>query len=250
MLKATRQEEIMHLLQRKQCANVQEICDEIYASPATVRRDLRSLESQGLVRLFYGGVALARNDDRDVPLSIREYESKKKKVQIARMAAEMIPSGTRLFLDASSTAMYIASSIDAGKDVTVFTNGIKTATILCERNVNTYCIGGMIGRLALVTTGAFAAQNIGMVNVDMAFFSSQGLDKWGAITDNSEAETQLRQLMIAHARKSYFLCDSAKIGKQFLFTVCNARDVDGVISDGDLSFLPEVNHIQVPGGDL
>jgi len=245
MLKATRHEEIMRYLQRKQCANVQEICDEIYASPATVRRDLRMLESQGLVRLFYGGVMLARNDEKDVPLSIREYESKKKKILIARKAADIIPAGARVFLDASSTAMYIANYIDVSKDITVFTNGIKTATILCERNIKTYCIGGMIGRLALVTTGAFAAQNISMVNADMAFFSSQGLDKNGAITDNSEAETQLRKLMIEHARESYFLCDSAKLGKQFLFTVCNASEVSGVISDGDLFYLPNVNHIRV-----
>ena len=96
-----------------------------------------------------------------------------------------------------------------------------------------------------MTTGAFAAQNISMVNADMAFFSSQGLDKNGAITDNSEAETQLRRQMIEHSRKRYFLCDSAKLGKQFLFTVCNAAEVDGVISDGDLSLLPNVNHIRV-----
>ncbi|MBR6766636.1 MAG: DeoR/GlpR transcriptional regulator [Clostridia bacterium] len=245
MLKTARHEEIMRFLQRKQCANVQEICDEIYASPATVRRDLKMLESQGFVRLFYGGVMLTRNDERDVPLSIREYESKKKKILIARKAADMIPGGARVFLDASSTAMYIANYIDISKDITVFTNGIKTATILCERNISAYCIGGMIGRLSLVTTGVFAAQNIGMVNADMAFFSSQGLDKNGAITDNSEAETQLRRLMIEHSKKSWFLCDSAKIGKQFLFTVCNASQVDGVISDGDLSLLPDVNHIKV-----
>ena len=245
MLKIARQDEIMRLLQKKQCANVQEICAEIYASPATVRRDLRMLESQGLVRLFYGGVMLARNDEKDVPLSIREYESKKKKIQIARKAAEMIPAGASVMLDASSTAMYIANYIDESRKLTVFTNCLKTATILCEKNICAYCIGGQIGRLALVTTGAFAAQNISMVNVDMLFFSSQGLDNGGEITDNSEAETQLRRMMVRQARKSYFLCDSAKLGKRFLFTVCNAAEVDGVVSDGDISAIPNINHIKV-----
>lgn len=245
MLKSNRLEEIMRYLQRKQCTNVQEICNEIYASPATVRRDLRLLESQGFVRLFYGGVMLSHNDEKDVPLSIREYESKKKKILIARKAAAMIPPGASVMLDASSTAMYIADYIEANKDITVFTNCLRTATTLCERQIRTYCIGGRIGRLALVTTGAFAEQEIGMLNVDILFFSSQGLDKSGTITDNSEEETHLRRMMVAQAQKSYFLCHSDKMGKQFLFSVCNADQVDGVISDGDLSCLPGVNHIAV-----
>ena len=245
MLKITRQEEIMRFLQKKQCANVEEICKEVFASPATVRRDLRMLETEGLVRLFHGGVMLARNDEKDVPLSIREYESKKNKIAIARKAASMIPPGASVMLDASSTAMYIADYIDPNDDITVFTNCLRTAINLCERKIRAYCIGGLIGRLALVTTGAFAQQNIRLLNVDMLFFSSQGLDKTGAITDNSEEESQLRRLMVAQAKRSYFLCHSGKLGKRFLFTVCNASEVDGVLSDGDLSALPDVNHILV-----
>ena len=47
-------------------------------------------------------------------------------------------------------------------------------------------------------------------------------------------ETNLRQLMLQRARKRYFLCDSTKIGKSFLFSVCNIAELNGVISDIEL----------------
>ena len=47
----------------------------------------------------------------------------------------------------------------------------------------------------------------------------------------------LRRTMIQHAQQSFFLCDSDKFGKKQLFNVCNASDVDGVVSD---AIMPEI----------
>ena len=69
------------------------------------------------------------------------------------------------------------------------------------------------------------------MHADFMFFSSQGLTADGNITDFSEAETQVRQAMLAHASKRYFLCDSSKIGKKYLFHVCNTDELDDVFCD-------------------
>ena len=73
------------------------------------------------------------------------------------------------------------------------------------------------------------------MTADLMFFSSQGLSADGKISDFSESETCQRRQMLQHARKRYFLCDSSKLGKSFLFTVCRTSDIDGVISDIDAS---------------
>jgi DeoR/GlpR family transcriptional regulator of sugar metabolism len=237
MIKSMRQNELAGFLREKQCSNVKEISEVLNVSPATVRRDLKALESQGLVRLFHGGAMMPSHDELNVPLSIRENENASLKIRIARKAAKMVPAKASIMLDASSTAMYIANYLDPGKELTVFTNCLRTATSLCERNINTYCIGGSIVRLSLATTGALAESNVNMTQVDYLFFSSQGLDKDGQITDRSEMETMLRRTMIKHAQRSYFLCDSGKFGKKHLFNVCNAQEVDGIISD---SIMPEI----------
>ena len=240
MQKAARQQEIADFLGKKTYSSVQEICRMIYASPATVRRDLRDMERAGLVRLFHGGVMMAGGDRQEIPLSVREQDGKAAKQLIARTAAELIPSGSSIMLDASSTAMYMANYLDPDKGITVFTNGLRTAMALCDRRIHTYCLGGEISPLSMVTTGSLTEAGLNMIHVDMLFFSSQAMDRQGLISDNSERESQLRREMLRHARRSYFLCHSEKVGRQMLYAVAKAEEMDGVISDGDLSDIPGI----------
>ena len=83
-----------------------------------------------------------------------------------------------------------------------------------------------------------------MIHVDMLFFSSQGMDLQGVISDNSEIESQIRREMIRHAKQSYFLCHSGKIGKRMLYTVGWASELAGVLSDGEISDIPGVHIIK------
>lgn len=246
MIKAARQEEILHILNQYKHLSVQEIAKEIFASPATVRRDLHVLESQGLVRRSYGGVSLLKYKNQELPLSIRETESRQRKKLIAGIAARIIEPKETVLLDASSTAMQLAECIDVSKDVTVVTNGVKTAMLLGNRGIRTYCVGGLFNVRSMLFTGTFAEKNLASIHADVLFFSSQGLDMSGNISDYSEVETHLRQLMLQRARKRYFLCDSSKIGKSFLFSVGNIAELNGVICDIPLSedlkkLLPEGN---------
>ena len=123
----------------------------------------------------------------------------------------------------------------------------ETALALAEKNIRPYCLGGGINRLALSTGGSLAEENIRLVQVDYLLFSSQGLDWDGAITDYSEDETKLRRLMLRHSKKRYFLCDSDKVGQRMLFNVCAADDLDGVISDADVSRIPGIRWIPAEG---
>lgn len=87
MQKAARQRDILTLLKERQCSNVRDICREIYASPATVRRDLREMEQAGLLRTFHGGVMLVDDRGKEVPMLVREQEGKDAKRRIACAAA-------------------------------------------------------------------------------------------------------------------------------------------------------------------
>ena len=75
------------------------------------------------------------------------------------------------------------------------------------------------------------------MHADFMFFSSQGLNYDGSITDFSESETELRIAMLERADRKYFICDNSKIGKTFLFDVCRTDDIDGVICNADFNAL-------------
>ena len=55
MLSLERQEEILDILNRNKSATVEELASELYVSGATIRRDLRAMEKQGLIKRSHGG---------------------------------------------------------------------------------------------------------------------------------------------------------------------------------------------------
>ena len=79
--------------------------------------------------------------------------------------------------------------------------------------------------------GKIAEETVCSLYADICFFSSQGITEDGIITDFSEDETRLRKCMIQNAKKSVFLYDCSKLGKRFLFKVCNADALYNVICD-------------------
>lgn len=241
MIKNERFDSIMEILRQEKYSTPNDLAQQLYVSPVTIRRDLKKLEQEGLVNTCYGGVSLVSHDNREVPLSIRENFNENIKISLAKRAAKLIPNGSTVFLDASSTASFIADFLEPEQDITVITNGMKALTTLSRKQIKAYCTGGKLIHNSLAFAGAIALKTVRTMHADFLFFSSQGLSLDGKITDFSESETELRLAMLQRSDQSYFLCDNSKIGKQFLFEVCNLKDLTGLICDKDFT-ITEVEH--------
>lgn len=235
MIKNERLDSIMEILKHDKYSTPNELAKKLYVSAVTIRRDLKKLENDGLVSTCYGGVSVMTHSNRDVPLAIRENFNENIKMSLAKNAAKLITNGSTVFLDASSTASFVANFIEPEQDITVITNGIKALTILSQKHIKAYCTGGKLINNSLAFTGAIALKTIKSMYADFMFFSSQRLNLNGKITDFSESETELRIAMLEHSEQKYFMCDNSKIGKTFLFEVCDTDSLSGVICDTELS---------------
>lgn len=236
MIKNERLDMIIKILEERKHCTVNFLANKLYVTPITVRRDIKILEEQGLVNKCYGGVSLVMHTNREVPIAVREACNSDSKTVIAAKASKLITRGSIVFLDASSTAAHIVDFLTPEHGVTVITNSIKTLTQLAQKRITAYGTGGKLLHNSLAFAGAKAESMISTMHADFMFFSSQGITTDGNISDFSEAETQLRQVMMSRADKCYFLCDNSKIGKQFLFQVCNIADIDGVFCDKIIEF--------------
>ena len=71
------------------------------------------------------------------------------------------------------------------------------------------------------------------------------MDRQGFITGQSESGVKMRRLMLEHAKNTYYLCNGEKVGNVSTFTLCNTSQLTGVITDTDLSFLPNTNIVML-----
>lgn len=233
MIRYQRQQQLLSYLRLHKSATIKTLSGLLYISEASVRRDIAALEEQGLVRRKYGGVVLAEYEHSVMPLALRDPANAARKEQIARRAADLVEDGMTVMLDASSTARRLLPFLQNKKNLRIITNN---ASLFDGRTLphTVHCTGGRYDSEGGAFLGPAAEEFLRSVRADILFFSSQGLDETGVISDASEEETALRRAMLAAAGKKYFLCDSSKLGQRRTFILCTKDELDGVICDGPL----------------
>ena len=234
MLKNQRHSEILEILKREGFAEVRALGERLYASQPTIRRDLDYLERNGYVKRSHGGAMLA--DDRiNTPISFRRGTKPREKAQICKLAASLIPPGSLIFADASTTASHLADIIEPKDNITVVTNGYSHCRALVQRDIRVFSTGGRLLKDYEAFVGNLAQESIKNYNAGWLFFSSSSLSGDGTISDYSEEETALRIAMYARADHSVFLCDSTKLNKTSAFRVLSLQSIDFMVCDTSLS---------------
>lgn len=224
-----RQEEILNYLKSNHFASISELATAFFASEATIRRDIQKLASKGLVKSFYGGVAITEYQNAPVPINLRDKENSASKEKIALSASKLIKDNSTIIFDSSSTVRRICKYITNRSGLTVITSNLRVCEELRDSNIKVICTGGTLVNRRDCFTGHLAEATLRKLKADAVFFSSQGISENGDITDSSEEETSLRKVMFSIARDKYFLCDPSKRGKSYPFMLCNTEDITEAI---------------------
>ena len=235
MLSFQRHQEILDQLKEKRSATVDELCQRLYASPATIRRDLHQLEKQGLVKRTYGGVTLPDERSFEYPMQVRESRNLDAKEKIARAALPLIRDGQTIFMDSSSTVLRLAMKLRDFSSLHIITNGIDICQALAgasQKNAPAiYCCCGRLRENARTLVGGAACGYIASFNADLAVLSCRGLDRQAGVTEANEEERQVKRAFFANADKRILLCDQSKFGKSYFCRVAGLSDFDRIVTD-------------------
>ncbi len=235
MLPLERQNEIIRLLAQKQVITVDELCQRLFSSGATIRRDLKILDAAGLIRRTHGGAVYIDGNNADFPMPIRETEHTEEKERLARKAVSFIRDGQTLFLDSSSTVCRLARHLKDFRNLRIITNSLKTANILAESGkAEVFCTGGRLRESGMSFVGAQTQHFIQQFSADYAFISCRGIHPQAGITDADENEAHIKRLYIRNATKTVLLCDSSKLGKRGFCRIGDIEDIHHILTDGEL----------------
>ncbi len=237
MLKKERQNNILEIIKERKYCTVNFLSKQLFVAPITVRRDLIEMELSGLITRCYGGATIPEHENREVPFEIRNKSNFSTKEKLAKKAAKLISEGDVVFLDASSTVSHITEYLSAEQNLTVITNSTLVAEKLKEKHIRCYLTGGMTIENSYALVGSIAEQTLSGVYANICFFSAQGIGEDGIISDQSEAESSLRRLMIENSQKQYFIFDGNKYNKRFAFKICSVKGISDIITDlRDITF--------------
>lgn len=225
MLQTERYNRIMVILKERKNITVKELCSLLYASPATIRRDLDILERRGLLKRSYGGAAINETFPTQVPLSVRSSSNQSEKRKIAAKAVDLIRPGDTIFMDASSTTYFMVPYLRNIQDLTVITNNPNISLTLAEYKIRNFCTGGEMLNDSVALCGNHAEQFVRGIRANWVFFSSRGFDG-EVITDSSKSERDIKNAMIECSQKKVYLCDKHKEGKTYPYVISTVQNVD------------------------
>lgn len=232
MLSLERQEEILDILNKNKSATVEQLASELFVSGATIRRDLRSMEKQGLIKRTHGGAMLYNPSAEESAFALREQENINAKRTIANLAVRLINNGDSVFLDSSSTVGFIIPLLNNFNYLSVITTGLRNALLLSQtNNVKIYITGGQIHNHSNSIFGTDTMDFISRIHANISIISCTGLDLEHGFTDSSIEQANLKQQMRKNSDKIAILCDSTKFNKIFLCKDFDFNQVDYLITD-------------------
>lgn len=225
-----REQTILKYLQENASISVERLTKLLFASEATVRRDLKKLEEKGLIIRAHGkAISASTYADKSVGFDVRETSANPVKKRIAEAAVfDCVSDGAVIILDASSTVMHTVEFLGKCKDLIVITSGLKTAMLLSKTNIRFYSTGGKAISISSSFVGQTAIDTLKTFNADACFVSCHGLSDDGFATDTSERENDVRRVMMQQAKRKILLVDSSKIGKNCWHNLCHISEFDDV----------------------
>lgn len=237
MLRIARLNKIKELLYENSSVVVVDLTKRFKVSKETIRRDLQELEDDGFLTRSYGGAFITDAVKADVDVDVREHIHVQGKKKIANKCAELIKTGDSVFLDASTTSLYVADMI-CDKKITIITNSLKIINKLMKKeNVNLVILGGSLDHISLSTLGRNAKKTLGSYFFDFAIISCTSVSIEHGLMDSNESQAEIRRIAIENAKQTIIAVDYTKLNRISFASIGDFSKVDLLVCDDALSSL-------------
>lgn len=236
LLAEARRFAIAELLRASGAVSVTEVEARFGVSPMTARRDLMTLERQGVARRTHGGAVLPSMAAQEDSFAKRVNVSVEAKARLADAAVELIAPQETILLDSSSTAFFLAQRIVArGLPVTVITNSLPIVDLIAgaaSPPIGLVAVGGRLRRVTASFVGPYAVDTIRGHFADRLFLSVKGLTPTGVMTDADDLEAEVKRAMLAQAQESILLVDGSKLAVRGQNAIASVGALSGVLAEG------------------
>jgi DeoR family fructose operon transcriptional repressor len=224
---------IIEKLRGQQGMAAEGLAEALGVSRETVRRDLLSLEAEGVLKRVHGGAVLAAESQPEPPLSSRLQLRRQEKEAIAHAVVNLLRPGQTCFIDAGSTTALLAVELCRLNGLTIITNSAEVAQTLQSRGATheVMLLGGLLRPDIPGLHGESTMADIMRFNADIALLSPMALHPEEGAANYMLPEAEIARLMARRSRRVIMLADHAKLGRTGRVQICPSRDITTLVTD-------------------
>jgi DeoR/GlpR family transcriptional regulator of sugar metabolism len=232
MLKEERFQVILDKLSADQKVTLKTLSQLLKVSEYTVRRDLKELTDQGLLKAVRGG-AVPHSPTPHHFADRLNYKMDEKKI-IAEKAVTLLQNGQVVVFDGGTTALAIASIIPKDLQITVVTNSFPVVSVLeYHPNIEVLFTGGRLYKSAFTAIGHDAIRFFKNVRADIYFMGICSLHPTIGVTTINYEESEVKKAIVEVSKQVIALTPHERVNTAEAFFICPIESVDTIITDDE-----------------
>ncbi|MER7544967.1 DeoR/GlpR family DNA-binding transcription regulator [Actinomadura sp.] len=229
---AERRQRLLEMVRANGAVSMRELAATLEASEATVRRDIRALEAEGLLDRRHGGAVAPGGLSREPTYQQKAKVAAAEKAAIARLAAELVEEGDAIVVGAGTTTREFARELLGFDSLTVVTNSLLVAQVLGEsRGVEVVMTGGSLRGAIHALVGGAAEQTLASLRVRRAFISGNGLTAERGLSTPNMLVAGVDRALAHAAQEVVALVDHTKVGVDTMFQTVPADEIAFLVTD-------------------
>ena len=203
MLAQIRHQKILEHLAKDGGVKVSDLSRELAVSEMTVRRDLDTLEQNGLLVRTHGG-AVGIDIVSEPAFAEKTDFLTGEKQRIAKAAAQLVTGGV-IGLSAGTTTTAVANCLDRQANLTVVTNAVNIAWTLADSQIDVIVTGGTMRNKSYALVGSTGV--LDNLWLDILFLGANGVSIPGGITTPNLEEAKTNAVLLERARQVVVIAD-------------------------------------------
>lgn len=231
MFATERRQAILELVRIKGVASLRELAAEVESSEVTIRRDVRVLESKGLLDRRRGGAAWPGGLSHEQTYVQKTRVAVAEKAAIGRLAASLVSEGDAIVVGAGTTTKELAVALAHMEDLTVVTNSILVAQVLAPSRLEVVVTGGALRGSTYSLVGGAAEESLARLRVRYAFLSGNGLTAERGLSTPNMLAANVDHAIAACAEEVVVLADHTKVGIDTMFQTIPPESINHLVTD-------------------
>ena len=235
MKQELRKKYILNHLDKVESIKISDIVGKFSISEITARRDLKTLEKNGLLVRTHGGAIKSEITNGMFSFDKKSIENRDNKIEICKFAAGFIEDNDTIYIDCGTTTYYLSSFLIKFRNLRVITNSLPVVSALLPfSNIMVYLIGGELDNSRKALYGQMTDNLISRYKADKAFIGAGGVSLVNGLSSSDEKDASVTVKMAEAAKNVFLLCDSSKIEKDSYYTYSSLSLINYLITDKNI----------------
>jgi len=234
MLTSQRKSLILDILRRDGQVVAKRIAEDFSLSEDTIRRDLREMAAEGLLKRVHGGAMPVAPELPD--FSTRKGVSSEAKARLGKKAASLVRPGHLIFLDGGTTTAEITRQLPREFTFTVATHSPTIAAELEHHpTASVILVGGKLYKHSMVSVGSVAMAAISQLRPDIFFLGVTAAHPVHGLSTGDFEEAAIKRHIASCAAATYVPLTEEKFDHVSPCQVLPISGVSGLIVVADIA---------------